>query len=237
LQEVTAFHVRDKNKEALADLDLKRLIFLVDHSRLKEKDLLYLNSLCKLAEDESFKVVKADVLYKIAQYYQRARDLVAAHSYATRAVNQLSESLGGKNAAELIKEIESRSLSAKLEQYNLPNQNLLASLSYRNVKRIAVRIMKLSRMQERQLQKLESKSNSWNAGEKEQLAVLNFLASIKSTEELNIELPHFKDFREHRAEFKLSPLLSGKYVALIKDADSADASPTRNQESLYRVYR
>ena len=224
LQQVTSFHLQDKNQEALADLDLKRLTFLFDHTRIKEKDSLYLNSLKKLAEDANFNIIKADVLYKIAQYYQRAGDLVAAHSYATGAVNQLRESLGGKNAAELIKEIESRSLSAQVEQYNLPNQNLLASISYRNVKRIEVSIMKLSRMQEKQLQKLESKSNSWNAGEKEQRAVFNFLASVKPTEEISIKLPHFKDFREHRAEFKLSPLLSGKYVALIKDVDSADAS-------------
>ena len=68
-QQLVAFHLDDKEKDALIDVDLARLNFVRSQSVNSQKDSLYLNAIGKM--EKQFKNVPYSSLisFNIAQYH------------------------------------------------------------------------------------------------------------------------------------------------------------------------
>lgn len=225
LQAATTFHLQKKDEEALADLDLKRLGFLHDKSTLPQKDSLYLKALRKIATDFAAKPISADALVLQGQYYQAIDSLAAAYGFFKRAVNAFPESMGGKNAAVLIKQIEERELSATVEDVNMPDKPILGLLNYRNVNSAKIFIYRLS---DAQLIKYEgrldlSKDAGYNNILRQQKDIrksqMDFLQKLIPIRTSDVKWSNPGDYKKHSLEFKIDALTAGNYVLLVKNGN------------------
>ncbi len=218
LQQATQLHLQKNDTEALADIDLKRLGFLYNKSTLAEKDSLYLTALKQIAIKFKDKPISAEAIQLEGRYYQDKDSLVTAYSYCRQAVAAFPNSLGGKNAATLIRQIEQKEIAATVEDINMAAKPILALLKYKNVKAVAASIYRLS---ENQLEVyLDGRYSTQHPGAYQ----LNYIKELKPLQIINYTLPDKGDYLAHTAEFKIDPLSAGNYVLLVKDPSSADSA-------------
>ncbi|WP_345955200.1 alpha-2-macroglobulin family protein [Mucilaginibacter sp. PAMB04168] len=219
LQQGLQYHIKKNNTEALIDLDLRRLSFLYSESHLAQKDSLYLLNLNAITQTYAKKPISAEAWTLIGHFYKAKNNLVKAHAAYSKAVNAYPQSLGGKNAAVAIQQMEETFASVTIEHLNVPNKPLLAAIRYQNVKRADLKIYKLSTTQLNYYEDLykSTLSQRWSAGEskngyKELQAFFDHL-EIYSKQSTN--LPELNDYSMHTTEIKLEPLPPGNYVVLI----------------------
>ncbi|MFI5163519.1 MAG: carboxypeptidase-like regulatory domain-containing protein, partial [Sphingobacteriales bacterium] len=213
LQQATAFHLTHGGQEAVADLDLQRLKFLYSHSHVEHKDSLYLSALKQIATVFSAKPISAEALVLEGQYYQGLDSLTIAHGFFKQAVEKYPESLGGKNAVQLIKQIEEKKITATVEDINMPNRPLLALISYKNLTSAKVAIYRLSNAQ---LKEYNEGYSTYSQKGRAQFQ-LGFVKKLSPVETKAINWPDLGDYRDHSLEFKIDPLPSGNYVLVVKD--------------------
>lgn len=215
LQQATAFHLRENNEEAIADLGLQRLRFLHDKSTLSNADSLYLLGLKQIAADYAAKPISAEALVLSGLYYQQLDSLVIAHGYYEKAKALFSNSMSGKNAAVYIQQIERKVLSAQVEEVYAPGKPLLVSLQYSNVKQAKFTIYPVTDVQIDQLKK-DGKQD-----DEEALMitkrVYDFVSKLKPVETGELSLPDLHDYRTHWAEFKIASLQPGNYIIVVDD--------------------
>lgn len=218
LQHATAFHLRQNNDEALADLELRRLRFLHEKSTLSNADSLYLLGLKEIASDYAAKPISAEALVLTGLYYQQLDSLVIAHGYYEKAKELFPNSISGKNAAVYIRQIERKVLSAQVEEVYAPGKPLLASLQYGNVKQAKFAVYNITDVQLNQLK------SDGQQDEGEELIitkkVYDFVNKLKPVETGDLSLPDLHDYKTHRTEFKISPLQPGNYIIAVDDASS-----------------
>ena len=224
LQQAMLFHLQKEDEEAMADIDLKRLVFLHLHVTISAKDSLYLRSLERITVRYAAKPISADALVLLGRYYQEKDSLKTALSYFNSAADKYPQSLGGKNAASYINIIYQKQLSAVVEGVNAPNKPLLVSIGYHNVKTARMVIYKISATQYNQLAAIPSSSNRYNNGTiiLPSDSVFGYLKKLKPVSDELLQLPDPHDYHNHNTEAKINPLQTGNYVLTIKDDASSD---------------
>ncbi len=222
LQQATAFHLKNNEPEALADLDLRRLKFVYEKSHVNGKEDLYLQSIKHIADGFSAKPISSDALVQISQFYQEKDSLSLAHQYLTKAVNTYPRSIGGKNAATLIKQIEEKQLNAQVEEVNLPNEPLLALLSYKNIKDAKIVLYRLS---EKQMKVLYPENENF-ANNTSDADRYKFIAGLRSLQTMIVDCPATADYRLHKIEFKIDALKPGNYAMIVRDNATGSDSLT-----------
>lgn len=223
LQQASIFHLQKKQSEALADLDLQRLAFLYRKVSFPQKDSIYVDALQKVNRDFEGKAIAADALVLLAQHFQQKDSLVTALSYLQKAIKTYPESLGGKNATLLLKQINQQSLSAEIESVNLPNQAILAKLNYQNLRKANALVYRLSEEDLIELRKHENQNYRYQDINLN-TDVLAFIKNLKPVQQQQINLPDPKDYRQHHLEFKIDPLKPGFYVLLLSGENLQDNS-------------
>ncbi|WP_462264685.1 alpha-2-macroglobulin family protein [Mucilaginibacter sp.] len=231
LQQVTAFHLRQGHREAVADLDLKRLEFLQGKATLPGKDSLYLQALRQTEATFADKPLSADALVLIGRYHQRKDSLRTAMAYLRRAAARYPESLGGRNAAIAITEIEQQDLLVTLEGISPPGKPLLGLVAYKNLPAAGVQVFRLNKAQMDAYRKLlyDPYYNGYqrNPGKYPADSVLKYLKAFKPVQQQQLQLPGTADYRQHTTEFGLQPLPAGNYVLLITPRNPADSLQTK----------
>ena len=222
LQQATIFHLQKKQTAALADLDLKRFEFLYRKSTLPEKDLLYKNALQNSSQIFVNQPVAADALVLLAQYFRQKDSLVAAVGYLQKAIKTYPESLGGKNAMLLLQQINQQSLSAEIENVNLPDEPVLAKVNYQNLQNATATIYQLNDKQLTEARHLQQYNNSGELNFNPK--ILAYVRRLPVVQQQQIRLPDLKDYRQHAAEFKIDPLKPGFYVLLLAGENLRDSS-------------
>jgi uncharacterized protein YfaS (alpha-2-macroglobulin family) len=217
LQQATTFHLNMHHDEALADLHIQRLTFLKTQANILHKDSLYLSALRKIAEEFSTKPISSEALVLEGQYYQGIDSLIIAYHYFKQATTNYPESLGGKNASTLMRELEEKRLSATTENINIANKPILALLNYKNLASATYNIFRLSAAQLNQFE------NDFDASylTKNQYK-LDFLKKLRPIQNKTISWPSLNDYKQHRLEFKIEALIPGDYVLLVKDSANTD---------------
>jgi len=220
LQQATLFHLEKNNREALADIDIKRLDVLFAQSSVTGKDSLYIKALRQVADNFSASPVSAEALVLIGTYYKDKDDLTTAHSYLKKAATLYPKSHGGKAAASMVAEIEDKELSATVENVNVPGKPLLGLISYTNVTETKLTVYQLTAAQ---VKKLGGKRNWTNVTQVLPNAnVLKELRQMHPVQEQQLALPGTKDYRKHSVEFKIDALPVGDYIVFVNDANAAN---------------
>jgi len=219
LQQGTAFHLQKNNRQALADLDMKRLTFLYDKATLSNKNSLYIAALKTIAADTSGGVICADALDAIGNYYADNDSLTTAMVYLQKAMADYPKSPGAQRAGNKINEITQRELQVNFEDVNSPGIPILAGLKYRNINKARYRIYKVT---DAQLTYIETRYENYGhigTGKKTKA----FIKTLKALQDQQLNLPITTDLKEHNTEFKIDPLKPGKYLLLANQQSTEDS--------------
>jgi uncharacterized protein YfaS (alpha-2-macroglobulin family) len=222
-QELTVFHLTDKDPEALVDLEIQRISFVYANHVLPTKKELYRKALEKLEQKYILLPISTRVTYLIAQtYYEEASlykplqsdnhkwDFKKAFDIAEAAKKRFKDSDGAIQCENLQHDILTKEVSAVIEEVNIPNEPFRSLVRYKNVTDLHYRIIKVTREEIRaQRRKWERKYDV----DQEQKFLEYFLPKtpIKSGK---FVLPDDKDYQQHSLEVKLDALPVGEYMVL-----------------------
>ena len=219
MQEVIRFHLKDENPTALIDADLKRLDFVHQNAVMSDKDVLYIKSLETLRTKYNNIPSYVEISAKIAQYYNEKGanwkpnpenigkfEKKKALDIAKEAVQKFPKAYGSAACRSLIDEITTPSIDFKVEEVNIPNKPILASVNFKNTDSVYYKIIRLyERTNRRDFQ-----------DEQERLKYYNSLPFVKRG---HVQLPNDGDYNNHTTEIKLDKLPTGLYLILAADND------------------
>ncbi|MGY0038695.1 hypothetical protein [Pedobacter sp. NJ-S-72] len=226
-QNLLKYHSGHHNDAALADADLKRLKFVYEKSTNLNKEEYYLKAIDLLAAQAIHTEIYADILYEQALYYKKDQngnkpDLVKSVELADKAIRAFPKSNGAKNAANLIKEINSKSLHIQLKEFSHPGQPSQLYFTYKNIDTIQL-----------QLYKVPVTFNEYNFNEDEKYK--DFLKTHKPIKSWNEVLPKSVDYQQHTLIGKMDALPYGNYIVIVQNTIDTGKADRIVQHSNFSV--
>ncbi|MGV8816014.1 MAG: alpha-2-macroglobulin family protein [Gelidibacter sp.] len=209
-----AFHLKDKEPYALADVDIQRLIFVKNSATFPHKDAIFLNTLKKASETYKSYDVSTRYEFEIASlYYQQGQNFQAktkadvrwkfkeALEICNAAIKAFPKSKGAENCIVLKDIILKPTLQLTAENSIPVQENSLLLVSYSNLNNLKFKAFKISDSQ------LEKFNKTFR--QEEQFA---FIKSLKPTEDWQSPLKDEKDFQVHTTEVVVPKLSNGQYL-------------------------
>lgn len=209
-------HLRDKDKEALIDVDIDRISFVYTNAVHPEKDELYYSALKNIAEKYPTEKTAQQAKYLMAAWHQQQGAVYNAHGDTSNRyqllkakeilstiLDQNTMSEGWTNAYNLNNILLQPSFSFQLEKVNLPNAPFRMLLKYKNTGKIHLRIIAATPEIKNALNNKNGEVNYWS--------ILSNAKPIKSWEQ---KLPANDDLQEHSCEVKIDALPVGEYYVL-----------------------
>ncbi|MEO6130720.1 MAG: MG2 domain-containing protein, partial [Saprospiraceae bacterium] len=237
-QQLLAFRLNDdKHEAALVDADLKRLRFVHDNIVIDGKDSIYQKTLDDLARSHQNSPESALVDYYRAELLTQqagewTTNKTSQHRYGYNeaikickaAIEKFPDAYGSQLCRQLITQVETKSLSASVESLNLPGEDLLAQIQYRNLSDIHLKLSRLPDAPRRW------RGESWNG--EEILRKLDQLPSVKSWDQA---IDDGKDHQPHTTEVALPSLPVGHYALLVSDMDHFEAKSSTTGAIMFTV--
>lgn len=235
LQDLILFHLPDANPEALVELDIQRLSFVKQNLILPNKDDVYKNALENLEQKYITHPVSTRVTFLIAQTYVEQANLYRPlqsenHKWDNKKGFEICESAkkrfpdsdGAIQCENLQTDILAKSISATIEENNVPGTAFRSLVQYKNFTDLHYRIIKTNR------DEIRSQRKKWEQNydvDREQKFIEYFVSKtpVKSGK---FVLPDDKDYQQHSIEVKLDALPVGEYMVLF--SHRADFVTTTN---------
>jgi Bacterial Alpha-2-macroglobulin MG10 domain/Alpha-2-macroglobulin family/MG2 domain len=216
-----------KNQVAFDDIDLDRLVYVHEHCALENKDLLYVQALQNFINKNKTEAISGYAQYLIAEQlnqenfrYTYLNNIFTKATAKNFKINKLQlkemckniiakwpKSEGGYNATNLLNNLNTKHFSIKTEACYLPNENILANISYTNIEKIFVKIFERpNNVEQDEYIDVEKK-----------ISKLNKLKAIKYFE---LQLPMGNDGLPHNSDFKIEGLPNGKYAIMFSENEN-----------------
>ncbi|RYY58952.1 MAG: alpha-2-macroglobulin, partial [Chitinophagaceae bacterium] len=219
-QQLIAFHLKDVSPDALIDADLERIQFVYSNSVHPDKETYYFNAVNHIAHQYENTPAAAQAWYLVAAFHEKnaatysplgdttyRMDRLKARGILEKIMVQKDSSEGKVNAINLLNTINAPSFSFELEKVNVPGQPFRTLVSYRNLARLNLRIVKADAGLKAKLKDIYNEK-SWPA-------IVNAPA-LKSWEQA---LPLTNDLQEHKVEIKIDGLPAGEYFLLAANGE------------------
>lgn len=219
-QQLIAFHLNDETPEALLDADLMRLKYVHEKSIVTNKDELYLKGLDRIIQQYEKHPMTAEAIYLKAQYfynkgqaYERENGETGRWDWKTAlilcesAIQQYPDAYGTKHCRQLLNAIQEKSLSLQVEQVNLPNQQLLFNVTYRNSPQVYFRLVQLTYDDWQEINNLPIKEQRIK------------LSQLKAVQQWSEKLPATEDYRTHNVEVMAKALPLGSYLIIVAEKE------------------
>ncbi len=199
---------QDLAKARLIDIDLKRLGFVHLNSSRTDKDELYAKALDALFRQFQYHnfcaeilLAQANFLYSVDNYGDKIQNQKAAHAKCEDGIKRFPGSLGAQGCANLKSSIEGKELTMECEEVAIPNKSALVSVSFRNIDKIWIKVVRGSM--------LDQKENQIGWEER-----TNYFLSLPEVQKSEWVIADPKDFQYHRTELMLKGLPAGRYHIL-----------------------
>ncbi|GAB3305730.1 alpha-2-macroglobulin family protein [Hymenobacter tenuis] len=228
LQQLTTFRLQDtKNLAALADVELKRLRFVHQHTELATKAELYRAALAQAAETFAAVPVSTEFLTEQAETYTESQP-AKARELALQAEKRFPTSRGAQQALALRRRLEAVELSFTTEEVVLPNQAWLLKLNVRNVTQLYAKAYRVSAAQLlRQQERPERNENQ--SLQKRYARVL----AATPTATWKLPMPGPSDYKSHTVQHAGPALPLGHYLIVVSTVTD---SPTKKQSGITTAY-
>ncbi|MEO7990591.1 MAG: MG2 domain-containing protein [Chryseolinea sp.] len=224
-QDIIQFHLNDKDPEALVDVDIKRLLFVKENLILSNKEEAYRNALEQLEKKYIAHPISTQVTYLIAQtYVEKASlykplqsddhkwDCKKAFEIGEAAKKRFPNSDGAIQCENMQDDLLTKSISATIEENNIPGEAFRGLVKYRNFTDLHYRIIKTNR------DEVLSQRKKWERNydvDREQKFIEYFVAKKTPVKSGKFVLPDDKDYQQHSIEVKLDALPAGEYMVLL----------------------
>jgi uncharacterized protein YfaS (alpha-2-macroglobulin family) len=216
MQDLTKFHEKDEDKNALIDVELLRLDYVYSNSQNAKKDTLYLNTLKALQNKFAKSERVTEVDFRIANWYLQKASLYkplqgedykwyknSAKEVCENAIAKFPNSYGAKECMNLKNSILAKSSNLTIEEVNEPNKPFRALVTSQNINKLYFKVVKTTSQELRQLFRK-------NYGE-QLVKKFNDFPLVKSFSQTIID---DNDFQSHNTEIKIPELPAGYYVIL-----------------------
>ncbi|NLU94526.1 alpha-2-macroglobulin family protein [Chitinophaga sp. Ak27] len=223
LQELIRLHAGDK--AALLDIDAERITYMNQVAVIDNKDDLYLQALDQMTQTYTGQPeVTAILQLQAAHYLQEglheeapnAAAIKKAKEICEKAIQLAPQSAGGVACAQMLDQVNEKSLELTTEAVNVPALPFRTLVKYKNINKIYLRMVKVDEAFLKQLRKAQQNyRNDENSYWKLALA----RPALKSWEQA---LPNPNDYLLHKAEIKVDALPAGHYM-LLSSVDPAFA--------------
>ncbi len=201
----------------MIDVDLARLNFVRRNSVAEQKDLLYLSALESMQKRHTETPSSSLVVYHIAKYHydkgtlynatdteENRWELEEALNICESALASYPVNLGINKCLWLQNTILNKTLDFKIENANLPNEPFRSLLSYKNVNKVFIKVVRLK--------KNSPKSPAHDLNGEELLKHYN---SDKALASWSVNLPDDQDYQQHSVEIEIPPLPLGRYLVMV----------------------
>ncbi len=218
LQNLLTFHQKDAQPDALVDANLKRLKFAKNNSSLGDKNNRYLDALNILKKKYKDQATSAEIGAYIGDIYYTSGfkykpkkgdshkwDWKRAFEIYEEGIKNFPDSYGGKLCQQQQTRLMQKQLNAGTEVVNLPKQNILTWVSYRNVSKVYVKVVPCSEKMSKATRGLS------------QAKLIDELNKGKVLKTWTVDLPNDGDYHQHRTEIKVDGLPAGEFYLLISD--------------------
>ena len=216
-QDLIRFHFDDKEKAALVDVDIDRVVFAHQNSVNEGKEQLYKEALENIYSQYSNTPESMQAGYLLAAWWKEKGDnyqpgigteldknaLKQAAIISAEVAKKFPSGEGSINAANLLNELQRPQLNMQVEKVNTINEPFRSLVVYKNTDRIFLRVIKVDDAIDRLLN--DNNDYTPDAYWKR----LKQLSAIKSWQQT---LPLISDFRQHSTEIKIDALPVGKYI-------------------------
>ncbi len=197
-QKLLKFHKSRRDAKALQHINFERINFIYKNFVGDSKDSYYINALNSLESQQMY----SEALYYLALYYYNKNNYTKAIGYAKRGVESGDKFLSNR-CLNIKKDIEMQSIGVTMEKVNLPDKNILAKISYRNIDRVFIRVVETK---DRDVEKLDS----IDFNERDE-----YIRGLESINDFNLSLPPTDDYKEHQSEISLGSYGYGHYIFLV----------------------
>jgi uncharacterized protein YfaS (alpha-2-macroglobulin family) len=211
-QELLKFHQAYHHQKAIDYVDVERLKFVRDNFSSENREELYIKALKRIVQ----KRPQSEALLELARYYQNRGNLIEALKYVKKGIKSSDKYIF--SASQIIKNnIKRRQLEFKVEKVNLPHENILSRISYRNTHELFIKVIKL------------------NPDEREKFTKKNYneqreyIKSLYAFKNLKINLPKTDDYKQHSTEVSLDSYETGEYIFVLSFQKKI------NKHSIYKV--
>lgn len=225
-QKLLSLHRNDTDRSAFLDAELGRLQFAHANAMGEEKTSRYKAALKNFADTNSKHELSATARHRWAVLLESENELVEARSIAIQGKNSFPESMGGKHCANLIAEIQAKSLSVMTERIWTDPLPVLR-VRYRNVNKVyfrAIQVDWLSRFTPDRWQ-----PNEINQQDRDQWTSRPAAASWTA------DLPATDDYREVTHDVPAPNTLKPGYYMILASS-KADFSDVDNTVSASEVW-
>lgn len=205
-QKLLKYNLEKKDTKALHHINFERLQFVYRNFIGIDKDKLYIKTLKYLQAKHN----NGEAFYYLAEYYYLKEEYAQAIIYLNQGIKSQDRVLASR-CHTMKNRIESQRLRLEVESVNLPNENLLAKLNYRNVEKIYLKVLKLTPEEVEHFKYLDIEKRR------------AYIERIHILNEFNITLPPADDYKEHGTEITLGTYGLGSYLFVIaKDEGFVD---------------
>ncbi|HHH18967.1 MAG TPA: hypothetical protein ENK86_00425 [Campylobacterales bacterium] len=210
-QQLMTFHWEQKNHKALHHINLERLHFVKRHFAGANGTELYIEALNHLQT----KYTHSEALYYLAEHYVEQQAYTQAMIYITQGLNNPDPYIVSR-CQMLQRRIEAQRLGFEIESVNLPNENVLARINYRNLQHLFVHVMPIDDTTKNKLSSLPYDQKA------------NFIQTLTPFREFNLTLPRDDDYRKHSTEISLGSYALGEYLVVMTKDGNCSNQPTYN---------
>jgi len=228
-QDVIHFHLSDKEPDARVAVDMERLHFVRSQSTLSTANELFLKTVDQLEKEIINNPIvgrvtaeKAPVFIEMAALYNPLHgdnhkwDYKTAYDLCEQAKKRFPDSDGAALCEQVQDQILSKSLTAAVEENNVPNAPFRSLVRYRNFTDLHYRLIKTTRAEvQAQRKKLQKDYSS----DREQ-EFIRFFAAKPAVRSGRFKLPDDGDFHQHSVEVKLDALPEGEYMVMFSHNDT-----------------
>ncbi|MFK8037409.1 MAG: alpha-2-macroglobulin [Crocinitomicaceae bacterium] len=209
LQELTENLLANNNLESLFHVQLLRLKWVKNQSVLSNSEELYEQALKNMTSAYKDHVFSGEAWYELAElYFQQTNSLEVLKATKTekekrlksalickQVITQNSKSFGAQQCKSLLGKLNSNSVSLKIEETYLPNQNSKFLITYKNLNNAHVKVVTYNH------------DERLNSDE-----IKKYLNKSKAIYESEVTLTGTKDLFNHSIEALLPELETGYYL-------------------------
>ena len=217
-QKLLQFHQHTKNQKALLHINFERLKFVYQNFMGANKNRYYLDALKSL--DSQY--TNSEALYYLAHYYFDQGALEKALFYANRGIKSDDKYLASRSEA-IKNRITEQFVRLSIEKVNLPNENILSKISYKNIDHLTIKVIKLSPQAYQHIQSLYGKQRA------------SFIKTLPSLRTFSLSLPKQEDYKEHSTELSLGKYPLGIYLFIIAQKDNFKEANSENITTISKI--
>ncbi|MDR0420882.1 MAG: carboxypeptidase-like regulatory domain-containing protein [Prevotellaceae bacterium] len=215
LQQLTKFHLQQKNIIAVGNITLERFSFLLNNSTLQNKKTLVMSNLQKFVDSSEKNNIWFEASYMLAKMYKENGEETKAVAICETAIRQKNIGEKQKNTFErYIKYVKYPSINLNVERINIPLQPVKALVKYKDVDTVYFRIYSVPTEHQITMLTMSGRLET----DKEKFIEKNALP----VKEWQVKMPTANDHKTHTTEIACDFNPSGQSVFILVASSSPD---------------